>query len=35
MPRYPDERRQAVVAKLLPPYNSEVVAQNQTGRQIP
>ncbi|WP_156500090.1 helix-turn-helix domain-containing protein [Ectothiorhodospira sp. BSL-9] len=21
MPRYPDERREAAVAKLLPPYN--------------
>jgi transposase-like protein len=24
MPRYSDERRQAVVAKLLPPYNQSV-----------
>jgi transposase-like protein len=24
MPRYPEERRQAVVAKLLPPYNHSV-----------
>jgi transposase-like protein len=24
MPRYPEERRQAVVAKLLPPYNQSV-----------
>lgn len=24
MPRYSDERRQAAVAKLLPPYNQSV-----------
>jgi hypothetical protein len=35
MPRYSDERRQAAVAKLLPPYNQSVeeVARQEVSRQ--
>ena len=33
MPRYSDERRRAVVAKLLPPYNQSVEeVARQEGR---
>ncbi len=32
MPRYSDERRQAVVAKLLPPYNQSVERSSPPGR---
>jgi len=33
MPRYSDERRQAVVAKLLPPYNQSVEDVARLGKQ--